>query len=321
MKKEVRPLKTRLAYCVSSAIPQGMKTASWLLKLTIPVSFAVFLLDFFGVLNMIGGWLSPLFQLLGLSGKASVVLITSIFTNIYSAIAVMTTIGFGYREGTILAVMCLISHALIVETAIQKKTGSKPWRMVLTRLSASFIAAGLLNMFLPADACAGAGNVLPQVKEFMPALTEWVLSMAITTLKIVVLVNLLLILQKLLNEFGLIEWILKPFTPLLKVMGLPVNTGFLWMVAYTLGLSYGGAIMISQAEEGKLSGEEADLLNHHIAISHSQLEDTLLFVAVGYSFGILFFTRMVLSILYVWLRKLELWLRASNAEVTVSESS
>lgn len=320
MKKENKSLRIRIANCVHSAIPQGMKTALWLLKITIPVSLAVFLLDYFGVLNMIGGWLAPLFQLLGLSGKASVVLITSIFTNIYSAIAVMATLGFGYREGTILAVMCLISHALIVETAIQKKTGSTAWRMVVTRLSASFIAAWLLNMFLPADSTANIGNAVSEVKEFIPALTGWAISMAITTLKIVVLVNLLLILQKLLNEFDLIKWILKPFTPLLRLMGLPVNTGFLWMVAYTLGLSYGGAIMISQSEEGKLRKEDADLLNHHIAISHSQLEDTLLFVAVGYSFGILFFTRMLLSIVYVWLRRLELWLRTSHAEITVSES-
>jgi hypothetical protein len=143
--------------------------------------------------------------------------------------------------------------------------------------------------------------------------------MAFTTLKIVVLVNLLLILQKLLNEFDLIKWILKPFTPLLKLMGLPVNTGFLWVVAYTLGLSYGGAIMISQSKEGTLNKEDADLLNHHIAISHSQLEDTLLFVAVGYSFGILFFTRMLLSIVYVWLRRFELWLRTEKVELSVGE--
>lgn len=32
-------------------------------------------------------------------------------TGIYSVIAVMTTLGIGYREGTILAVLCLISHA------------------------------------------------------------------------------------------------------------------------------------------------------------------------------------------------------------------
>ena len=319
MKKENPSIKIRVVNSVKAAIPQAMKTALWLLKLTIPVSFGVFLLNFFGILNMIGGWLAPLFQLLGLSGKASVVLITSIFTNIYSAIAVMATLNFGYREGTILAVMCLISHALIVETAIQKKTGSSPWRMIATRLSGSFIAAMLLNMVLPAEAATGTENILIQAQEFMPALKSWAMSMAITTLKIVVLVNLLLIMQKLLNEFDLIKWILKPFTPLLRVMGLPVSTGFLWMVAYTLGMSYGGAIMISQSDEGKLSKEDADLLNHHIAISHSQLEDTLLFVAVGYSFVILFFTRMLLSIVYVWFRRLELWLRVSKTQVTVGQ--
>jgi hypothetical protein len=241
-----------------------------------------------------------------------VVLITSIFTNIYSVIAVMATLDFGLREGTIIAVMCLISHALIVETAIQKKTGSHPVRMILTRLSGSFIAAWILNLVLPGESTTGAENIVNQAVAFMPALTDWAMSMAITTLKILVLANGLLILQKALNEFNLIKWILMPFRPFLKIMGLPANTGFLWMIAYTLGLSYGGAIMISQSEDGKLSREDADLLNHHIAISHSLLEDTLLFVAVGYSFMILFFTRVLLSIVYVWGRRLELQFRSNQ---------
>ena len=314
MNPENKTLKERLAHCVTTALPQGMKTAIWLLKLTIPVSFAVFLLDFFGILNVIAGWVAPLFKLIGLSGQASIVLITSIFTNIYSVIAVMTTLGIGYREGSILAVMCLISHALIVETAIQKKTGSSSYRMIVIRVTASFIAAWMLNLILPGEMANGTGNIISHTKEGMLALTDWAKAMAITTLKIVVLVNLLLILQKILNEFGIIKWILKPFIPLLRVMGLPANLGFLWMVAYTLGLSYGGAIMISQSEEGKLSKEDADLLNHHIAISHSQLEDTLLFVAVGYHFGILVLPRFLLAIVYVWLRRFELWVKMKRIQ-------
>ena len=101
----IQHIPERLANCVKTSLPQGMKTALWLLKLTIPVSFVVFLLDFLGILNIFAGWITPLFKLIGLSGQASVVLITSFFTNIYSAIAVMTTLGIGYREGTILAVM------------------------------------------------------------------------------------------------------------------------------------------------------------------------------------------------------------------------
>ena len=303
----------RLVQCVKTALPQGMKTALWLLKLTIPVSFAVFLLDFFGILNVIAGGVAPFFKLIGLTGQASIVLITSIFTNIYSVIAVMTTLGIGYREGSILAVMCLISHALIVETAIQKKTGSSFWRMIAIRLTASFIAAWMLNLILPGEMAAGTGTIIIHTKEWMSALVDWAKTMAITTLKIVVLVNVLLILQKILNEFGLIKWILKPFIPLLRIMGLPANTGFLWMVAYTLGLSYGGAIMISQSEEGKLSKEDADLLNHHIAISHSQLEDTLLFVAMGYPLVIMVIPRFLLAIVYVWLRRFERWIKRKKS--------
>jgi len=294
---------------VRSAVPQGTKTALWLLKITIPVSFAVFLLDFSGWMNVIAGWVAPLFKLIGLSGEGSIVLITAFFTNIYSSIVVMTTLGTGYREGTILAVMCLISHSLIVETAIQKKTGSKPWRMVFTRLTASFLAAILLNKFLPGEMAEVTGGLIREAQGFEQALTEWFKAISLTTLKIVVLVNLLLILQKILNEFGLIKWLLMPFNPLLRIMGLPSNTGFLWMIAYTLGLSYGGAIMINQSEEGKLTPAEADLLNHHIAISHSQLEDTFLFIAMGYHPLILIFPRIFLAMLYVWMRRLELFLR------------
>lgn len=304
-------IKERLLLCVQKSLPQGTKTAFWLLKLTIPVSFAVFLLDFFGVLNSIGVWIAPVFKLFGLSGQASIVLITSFFTNIYSVIAVMTTLGTGMREGTILAVMCLISHALIIETAIQKRTGSSPWRMVIIRLLASFIAAWGLNLLIPVEIDHHTKNILSEAGDFSVVFYNWLTDIALTSVKIIILVNILLILQRILNEFGLIKLILKPFAPLLRIMGLPAKTGFLWMVANTIGLSYGSAIMISETEEGKLSPEEADLLNHHVAISHSQLEDPLLFVAVGYPLLILIWPRILLAIVFVWGRKLEIWVRTN----------
>jgi spore maturation protein SpmB len=291
------------------ALPQGMKTSVWLLKLTVPVAFGVFLLDYFGALSYIARYTEPLFALLGLSGKASIILITSIFTNIYSVIAVMATLDMPVREGLILANMCLIAHALIVESGIQRKTGSSAWRMVLVRLSASFLAAWLLNLILPEmEGTIRAGATIAR-EGFWPDFLVWLKSIGITSLKIVVLVNLLLILQKLLHELGVLEWLVKPFRPLLVVMGLPRSTGFLWVVAYTLGLSYGGAVMISQASEGKLARREADLLNHHIAVSHSQFEDTLLFAAMGFSIPWLMFPRFILAIVYVWARRLELWLK------------
>ena len=294
---------------IRSAIPQGMKTAVWLLKLTVPVAFGVFLLDYFGVLEWIARHTGPLFALFGLSGKASIILITSIFTNIYSVIAVMATLDMPVREGLILANMCLIAHALIVESGIQRKTGSSAWRMVVVRISASFLAAWILNIIMPQfEGTIRAGAAISR-EGFIPDFLIWLKSISITSVKIVILVNLLLILQKLLQELGILEWLVKPFHPLLWLMGLPRNTGFLWIVAYTLGLSYGGAVMISQSSEGKLTRREADLLNHHIAVSHSQFEDTLLFAAMGFSIPWLMLPRFMLAIVYVWVRRLEIALR------------
>lgn len=294
---------------VKQSLPKGMKTAIWLLKLTIPIAFGVFLLDYIGILAWIALTTEPLFGLFGLSGNASVILITSFFTNIYSVIAVMATLDMSVREGIILANMCLIAHALIVESGIQKKTGSSAIRMAFLRIFSSFLAAWILNQVMPEmEGTIKAGAAIAR-EGFLSDFLSWLKSITITSFKIVVLVNLLLILQKLLQELGILEWLVKPFHPLLKIMGLPKNTGFLWLVAYTLGLSYGGAVMIGQSIEGKLTRNEADLLNHHIAISHSQFEDTLLFTAVGFSIPWLIFPRFLLAIAVVWLRRLEISLR------------
>lgn len=304
----------RIVKSIHLALKQGMKTTVWLLKLTIPVSFAVLLLNYLGILDLIAGVTSPLFKQIGLPGVAAVVLITSIFTNIYSVVAVLTTLSIGEREGTILAVMCLVAHNLIIETAIQKKTGSSATRIILVRLAGAFLIAWFLNMVLPGSFQDTIVSGSKNNQSFQTALSNWSVDMFFTIVKIIILVNLLMILQKLLDEFKLIDYLVKPFTPLMKLLGLPGETTFLWIVANTLGLAYGGAIMISQTEEGKLNKKDSDLLNHHIAVSHSQLEDPLLFVALGYSYTILFFPRILLAMIFVWLRKLELYIRKNKAE-------
>ena len=69
-------------------------------------------------------------------------------------------------------------------------------------------------------------------------------------------------------------------SPLMRLFGLNPDVAFLWLVGNTVGLAYGSAIMMDYAKMGKLGHQEADLLNHHLAISHSQLEDPLLFAVI-----------------------------------------
>ena len=89
-------------------------------------------------------------------------------------------------------------------------------------------------------------------------------------------------------------------------MGLPRSTTLSWVVANLIGLAYGSAIMIDESEKGKMSHEDADLLNHHISLSHSQLEDPLLFLTLGFPIHWLIWPRLIIAIVAVWLRKAEI---------------
>lgn len=295
----------RLYGCIKSAIPAAVKSVKFLLSIMIPVSLAVTLLKFTGVLEHIAGWMNPMFSLIGLPGDAAFVFITSMALNIYSAIAVISTLPFSERELTILALMCLISHNYFVETAIQKKTGSSAVKITLVRFIYSFIGAYSLNILMPADSgkiiTASSGSAELSIAGIF---SSWFYNSLFLIVQIIVIVTLLLILQKILDEFGFIDKLAVILRPLLRVMGLPDSVAFLWIVANTLGLAYGSAIMIEQSESGKLIKEDADLLNHHIGISHSLLEDTLLFVAIGVPALWIIFPRVILATIEVWLLKL-----------------
>ncbi len=283
-----------------------MKTAWWLIKITVPVSFGVMLLDYFGILALMADYTGPVFRHIGLPGVSAIVLVTSIFTNIYSVVAVLTMLQLPMREGVILATMCLVSHGFLIETAVMSRTGSSAVRMLMLRLAGSLVIGWLLNMIIPGKISAETIYLSHEHGEFMVVLMHWLRSISATVLKVLILVNTLLILQRILDEFGFMSAIEKPLAPLMKIMGLPRSTTMSWIVANLIGLAYGSAIMIDESEKGKMSRDDADLLNHHISLSHSQLEDPLLFLTLGYAIHWLIWPRIIIAIAAVWLRRAEI---------------
>lgn len=286
--------------------PKGLKTAWWLIKITVPVSFAVMLMDYFGILIAIAEVTGPWFKYIGLPGVSAIVLITSMLTNVYSVVAVLTLLDLPLRDGMILATMCLVSHGFIIETAVMRKTGSNAVWINLVRVMASITVAFILNQIMPGRFSDSDTIIDVQRGSFNLAVFNWLISVGSTVLKIFILVNLLLFFQQLLEEFGWIKLIEMPLSPLMKFMGLPVSTTFSWVVANLVGLAYGSAIMIDQREKNRMTREDADLLNHHISISHSQLEDPLLFLTLGYTLHWLIWPRIIVAIMFVWIRRIVL---------------
>ena len=283
-------------------------TIWWLLKIILPVSLLVRLLDFYGLLTLMAGLLDPVFVYLGLPGSTAIVFITSIFLPLYAPLAIITSMSIGLRELTILALMCQISHNLPVESAIQAKTGTPFWTVTALRITMSIVVGLVLNLILPQDMGTPAfiRTEVMAVTSLTGVLLLWLKSSLQVMLLITVIVFSLNLLYRLLDVYRLIPKLSRGVEPLLRFFGLPASTAFLWLIGYIVGLAYGGALMMDQMRDGKVNRTDANLLNYHLAMSHSVLEDNLLFVALGVSLWWILGVRFVIAWIVVWGRRIVL---------------
>lgn len=294
---------------VKEILPKTLKTCLWLVRITVLVTLGVLFLEYFDILPWISKLLNPLFNMLGLPGEASLAYVTGYFVNVYSAIAVMATLNLDIRTVTILSVMILASHNMITETAVQKKTGSSAIRIVIIRTLSAIALGFILNLIMP----GGGKLAVIEAQATDLTLIEMLQVWFFKTIKLIALMTVLIfslsIMQRLLAEFGVIRWLSKFMRPVMAFFGLPAKTSFLWIVANTLGLAYGAAVMIDETESGKITKTDVDLLNHHIAISHSNLEDVLLLASVGAMIPWMVLSRWAFSFLLVWELRLEMAIR------------
>ena len=287
------------------SLKKSGRTTLWLLKIILPISLLVRFLDYFGALAFIAQFLDPVFLHLGLPGSTAIIFITSIFLPLYAPLAIIMSMTVTLRELTILALMCQIAHNLPVECTIQAKTGTSFWSMFTLRVVVSILVGILLNLILPAE--MGMPLFAKVNTEAMTSVGDvlvlWLKSSVQMALLIFTIITALNVLYKTLEHYNLITKLSKAMEPVLRFFGLPASTGFLWLIGYIVGLAYGGAMMIDQMNDGKVTRSDAELLNYHLAVSHSVIEDNLLFVALGVSVWWILGVRLAVAWIVVWSRK------------------
>ena len=288
------------------SVKKSGRTTLWLLKIILPISLGVRFLDYFGVLAYVAQFLNPVFAHLGLPGSTAIIFITSIFLPLYAPLAIIMSMSVTLRELTILALMCQLAHNLPVESAIQSKTGTSFWSMSALRIIASLLVGVVLNLILPQDMgmplfAQTAAEVSTSIGDVFLAWGKSSLQMALLIFAIVATLNLM---YKLLEKYNLITKLSRAIEPVLRFFGLPKSTAFLWLIGYIVGLAYGGALMMDQMSDGKVKPSEASLLNYHLAISHSILEDNLLFVALGVSIWWILAVRLLMAWVVVWIKRM-----------------
>ena len=300
-----KKITARIGDALMAGVRKSVSTIIFLLKIMVPTSLVVALLGWSGLLQIIAGFLSPLMRLIGLPGQAAFVFISGALLNNYSAIAVMGSLSLSLRDVTILAFMCLTAHNLIVETAVMKSAGSSAIKMALLRIGMAIFGAFVLNLLLP-QSMAGtvfSSGLGAEKVAFLAMLGSWSLSTLTLVTKIVLFVLGIMIAQSLFDEFKVIDLLSKILAPFMKIFGLPAEASFLWIVINIVGYSYGAGIIKAEYETGKMKKQDGDLFNHHAAISHSLLEDMILYSAIGISIFWLIVPRLVLATLVVWIER------------------
>ena len=123
-------------------------TTFTLLKILIPISIIVKILAEFGLISVIGKYLSPAMNIIGLPGETGLIWATAMITNLYGALIVFftltTTNVFSVAQITIIAALLLIAHTLPVELRIAQKAGASFFFQLLLRILAAFIFAWIL---------------------------------------------------------------------------------------------------------------------------------------------------------------------------------
>ncbi|MBQ0123238.1 MAG: nucleoside recognition protein [Bacteroidales bacterium] len=301
--------KERFKRCVREIIPSTTKTCIWIIKITVGVSFAMMLLKYFNILPYISDFISPVFSIFGLPGSTALAFVSGYCVNVYSAIAVMTSLDLDWRAITILSTMVMAAHSMFLETPVLKKTGVSGVRMVAVRTLSAFVLGVGLNLVLPGEATLDASAAaVAERGAFLPQLGAWVLSTLKLVVMMICIIYALNVLQRVLQEFGIIDKIAKVFKPLMKVFGLPEGTVFLWIVANVIGLGYGAAAILDSLSRNTLSERDVKLLDSHICISHSNLEDLILLSATGAVWWILLLSRWLMAIILVWEQRLEFYI-------------
>ena len=307
----------RFKRVVKQAIPRALKTIWWIFKITAIVSFVMLLLKYTGILTWIAAAVSPVFQIFGLPGDASLAYVSGYFINVYSCIAVVSTLDLTVRQITILGTMTLAAHAMVVECAVQKKTGTNITYTVILRTLGSLALGIIMNQVLPGKPVFDTASVnLSDIpffnitEEFWPMFVVWFRGLVKLAIWMTVLITLLNVIQRVFYEYGIMNYISKFLSPLLTLFGLPKETSFLWIVANVVGLSYGSAAIMDEMERGGISDRSILELNTHIGISHSNLEDLMLFAAMGGQWYWMLLFRWAMVTLLVW--SLRLYFRLTS---------
>ncbi|MBI9084224.1 MAG: iron transporter [Desulfobacterales bacterium] len=302
-------VRAKTGHALKAGFEKGWRGYFWLLKILVPISFATFLLDTSGWLHHLDFLLAPVMDLMRLPPEAALVLLVGMATGIYGAVAAMAVLPLTQAHMTLIAVFLLISHNLVQEGIIQGKSGFHPFKATVVRLITSMATVIAVGFFLEPSGPAALAGAAPVAADpaFLTLLSAWVIQTVILAAKIFGIILALMAVLELMKSFDLMDILVRRLSPVLKLMGLPPQVGFLWLAAGLFGISYGAAVIVEETRGGRYDPDDLNRLHVSIGINHAMVEDPALFLALGIGAFWLWVPRIIAAIAAVYF--FSLWAR------------
>ena len=272
-----------------------------LFKLIIPIIIIVKVIEELGGIKYIGQALEPVMQLVGLPASMGLVWATTMISNIFAGmiIFISTQENLSVAQVTVLGGMMLFAHSLPIEIRIMQKAGVRVLYTLILRIGGALLLGIILHQIYAGGDWLNQTNTPLWNPDINPdtSLSAWVLTQIKMLFQIFLIISGLIIFLRLLKLSGiekLIGWILQP---LLKLLGLSNKTSVITIIGMTLGLTYGGGLLISEAQSGRVTKTDIFGSITLLAICHSIIEDTLLIMLLGADISGALYFRVLFALL------------------------
>ena len=285
---------------LSSSLQSSFKLWLKIIKIMIPISIAVKILIVFGVIDYFGKALSPIMMLVGLPGLLGIVWAVTVATNLWSGalifISISSLVTLTTAQVTILGTLMLLAHSLPLELKMVSKCGiSAIFSFCLRIISALFLAYLLHYIFQHFHILNTPANLLLHET----AQSNWLVDQVKSYLTVFTMIACLVLFMDILKHYGLIQYLGTIFAPYLVIMGLSKKAAPVTLVGMTLGLIYGGALLLKEVEAGEINAHDKTISITSMNLFHSIIEDTIIIVLMGGAVFWLILPRLVWTVVVI----------------------
>jgi hypothetical protein len=225
--------------------------------------------------------------------------------NLYSGIIVFLSLAdslhLNVAQVTVLSTVMLVAHALPIEVKIAQSAGTRFVFQALIRIGGGFVLGWALHMMYWLSGTLQEANTIFWQGEapVQPSLPEWALGQVKNLILIFVIIFVLVALMRIMHRLRIVDGLIWLLRPVLRFLGIGREAATLTIIGMVLGLTYGGGLIIQESKSGNVQAQDVFSSLTLMGLTHSLIEDTVLFSLLGAHLSGILWARLLFSLLAV----------------------